>query len=67
MRRVNIDRILLRRTRFIKGLTTEKLSTLTGIPRSTIAYYELGDLTPTKERFKILCKVLNLREEDLEC
>ena len=51
----------------MKGLTTEKLSALTNIPRSTLTYYELGKMTPTEKRFLKLCKVLNIKEGDLKC
>lgn len=49
------------------GLTAKDLSVLTGIPRSTIAYYETEVQFPNRERLLKLCKALNLKEEDLKC
>jgi transcriptional regulator with XRE-family HTH domain len=50
--------------RRLHGLSLDELSTLTEIAKSTLAFIEAGDRTPSMEQFVTLCNIMQFEPKD---
>lgn len=52
--------IKIKTARLEKGLTQQDLSKIIGVTPESISYYEAGKKTPSFDKIKTICRVLNL-------